>query len=89
MDSPVLWMLLLAALASTAYGAPAQHIAASSIDQDEAAVAAISSVGGGRVLSVRNRQTEGEAAVFEVKVLSADGRVRVVRVDAQTGAVQK
>jgi hypothetical protein len=42
---------------------------------------------GGRVLSVRSQGKSGRV-VYRVKLLMPDGRVRSVRVDGATGAVQ-
>jgi uncharacterized membrane protein YkoI len=52
----------------------------------EKAAAIARSATGGRVLGVRGRQRD-EAPVYEVKVLSADGRVHVIRVDGRTGTI--
>lgn len=51
------------------------------IGPDQAAAIA-RGVAGGRILAVR-----AGGPVYEVKVLSPDGRVHVIRVDARTGAV--
>jgi uncharacterized membrane protein YkoI len=56
------------------------------IDKDKAASIARTSAGGGRVLGVRT-QAESQHPVFEVKVLSTEGRVRVLRVDGDSGSV--
>ena len=42
---------------------------------------------GGRVLSVRSQGKSGRV-IYRVKLLMPDGRVRSVRVDGTTGAVQ-
>lgn len=53
------------------------------VDRDTAA-ALVRAATGGRVLGVRSASTNG-SAVYQVKVLLQGGRVRIVRVDAQTG----
>lgn len=49
-----------------------------------AAAALVRSATGGRVLGVRLANANG-TVVYQVKVLLQGGRVRVIRVDAQTG----
>jgi uncharacterized membrane protein YkoI len=53
------------------------------VDRDSAA-ALVRATTGGRVLGVRYASTNG-SAVYQVKVLLPGGRVRIVRVNAQTG----
>jgi uncharacterized membrane protein YkoI len=53
------------------------------VNRDDAAAAA-ARAGGGRVLSVEKSQAGGRA-VWRVKVLTAQGEVKVVLIDASTG----
>jgi uncharacterized membrane protein YkoI len=66
--------------------APAILLAQAPTGQDQAAEIARNAIGG-KVLGVRAGADAGEQKVYEVKVLSADGRVVVVRVDGRTGAI--
>ena len=52
------------------------------------AAALVSARTGGRVLDVRAEQ-RGEQVVYRVKVLLEGGRVRVVRVDAESGRLSE
>lgn len=54
------------------------------VGRDEAAAAARQASGGGRVLSVEKSQAR-DRAVWRVKLVTADGEVRVVLIDADTG----
>ncbi len=63
----------------------APSVAQKSSDRGEdAAAAAVAEATGGRVLSVRRK---GE--YYRVKVLTEGGRVRVYRVDARSGRIQR
>lgn len=53
------------------------------IDRDTAA-ALVRSATGGRILGIRPARINGKT-VYKVKVLLQGGRIRIVRVDAQTG----
>lgn len=66
-------------------GDPVGAEQAADIGADRAAAIA-RSASGGRVLGVR-RSALGDHGVYEVKVLSADGVVRTLRIDARSGAV--
>lgn len=55
------------------------------VDADTAA-ARVRSATGGQVLGVRLGSADGQT-IYQVKVLLPCGRVRVVRVDAQTGQI--
>ncbi|MDX1656430.1 MAG: peptidase [Candidatus Competibacteraceae bacterium] len=57
------------------------------LSRDRAAAIA-REVSGGRVLGVEVRRQDG-APVYLVKVLLADGRVRVLPVDGRTGQVER
>lgn len=57
------------------------------VSQDQAAAMARTATGG-RILAVTTKGRDGQW-VHYVKVLLANGRVRVVRVDANTGQVRK
>ena len=54
------------------------------VGRDEAAASARQASGGGRVLSVEKSQAR-DRAVWRVKLVTADGEVRVVLIDAATG----
>jgi len=85
--------ILLCAVLTVAAMAPAGAArgpvlaqAAADVGADRAASAAREATGG-RVLGVR-RVEFGERAAYEIKVLLPGGRVRVVQVDARSGAVR-
>ena len=59
---------------------------ASAIDRDEAAARAQQRTGG-RVLAVERVEQDGRP-VFKVRVLTPSGEVRVVLIDARTGAAR-
>lgn len=59
---------------------------AAAIDRDGAA-AAVQQSTGGRVLAVDRGEKDGQP-VFRVKVLTPSGDVRIVIVDAKTGALR-
>ncbi|MGC1952018.1 MAG: hypothetical protein WA970_05475 [Gammaproteobacteria bacterium] len=68
------------------FAVPPQTIVAERValvDRD-AAAALVRSATGGRVLAVRSASADGRA-VYHVKVLLQGGRVRIMRVDAETG----
>jgi uncharacterized membrane protein YkoI len=65
--------------------AQARDRAPGALSADEAA-AIVAGASGGRVLDVRG-EDRGERRVYRVKVLLGEGRVRVYRVDAQTGRI--
>jgi uncharacterized membrane protein YkoI len=75
---PALLCALLLALAVPAWAA---------VDRDGAAAAAQQASGGGRVLSVDKSERDGRA-VWRVKVVTAQGVVKVILVDVATGRVQ-
>jgi uncharacterized membrane protein YkoI len=54
------------------------------LSRDDAAAAAQRASGGGRVLSVEKSDAQGHA-VWRVKVVTAQGEVRVILIDAATG----
>ena len=56
------------------------------VDRDEAAARAQHSTGG-RVLAVERAEQDGRP-VFKVRILTPSGEVRVVLVDARTGATR-
>jgi uncharacterized membrane protein YkoI len=60
--------------------------AAATIGEDRAASIARNATGG-RVLNIRWKEAGGRP-LYEVKVLLADGRVTIVRVDAQSGSMR-
>lgn len=66
-------------------GGPPPDAEQGDIGADSAAAIA-RSASGGRVLGVR-RGALGDHGVYEVKVLSPDGVVRTLRIDARSGAV--
>ncbi|GAB4397740.1 MAG: hypothetical protein OHK0048_07080 [Rhodoferax sp.] len=61
-------------------------LAQADVDRDTAAAAATRNADGARVLAV-DRAVTGERIYWRVKLLDAQGRVRVLRVDARTGQV--
>ncbi|PTD95880.1 PepSY domain-containing protein [Pseudothauera lacus] len=73
--------LLALLCAGTLLAAPAH-----AVDRDEAAAIARQTTGG-RVLAVEAGRRNGDA-VFVVRVLTPSGEVRVVVVDARSGAVR-
>ncbi|MGZ5785715.1 MAG: PepSY domain-containing protein [Ramlibacter sp.] len=54
------------------------------LSRDDAAAAAQRASGGGRVLAVEKSDVQGHA-VWRVKVVTAQGEVRVILIDAATG----
>lgn len=77
----VRWVRIVVALLLTLSVAGAH-----ALDRDEAAERA-RQASGGRVLAVETGQRNGEE-VFVVRVLTPSGEVRVVVIDARTGAVR-
>lgn len=61
------------------------QVAQGAIGPDQAAAIARNATGG-RVLGVRSVHRD-DTLVYEVKVLSKDQRVRIIRVDGQTGGI--
>lgn len=89
-SSSLLLLLCLGCSSARATPAPAiaDHgfvVAGGSIGEDGAAEAATAATGG-KVLAVRWSESGGRP-VYDVTVLLQNGQVRVLRVDAQTGAV--
>lgn len=73
---PAIAVLIMAMFSSSA--ANAQSNVAS--NQQQAAQVALQQTGGGKVLGVSTETDASGRQVFAVKVLSGDGRVRVVRI---------
>lgn len=76
---PVLGVIVPSALAQSIY------VAQAAIGKSGAAEAARSAYGG-KVLNV-DEQQEGGKTVYRVKLLLADGRVKIVTVDGDSGKV--
>lgn len=81
MSRILLFLLLTAApVAHAAMSAGALVLAAESVADAGAAARAAAARTGGRVLDVQPRQSGGRA-VYDVKVLLDDGRVRIIQFD--------
>lgn len=76
MKSALAWLACLALLAPMTTYAKASR--------DDAASAAQRATGGGRVLSVEKTDRDGHQ-VWRVKVVTAQGEVRIVLVDVESG----
>jgi uncharacterized membrane protein YkoI len=88
MHVPLLFLLLSAVTPSAVNAAPNfefQRVAQATISETQAIQIALRSVPG-KVLSA-SLQEQGERSYYRVKILSNDGRVRTVTVDAQNGRV--
>jgi uncharacterized membrane protein YkoI len=81
-------LLMLATTPATPASRPADsliQVAQGAIGAEQAAAIARNATGG-RVLGVRSIQRD-DALVYEVKVLSKDGRVRIIRIDGRNGGI--
>lgn len=80
-------MLALAGLLALLAGPASGQAAEGALTLDEA-VALVRRESGGRVVDSVTRRNATGRVVYEVRVLSRDGRVRTWRVDAATGRVE-